>query len=535
MGKVTRAEWKWVWGFAAVLTAVLLLPYVIGFSAQGADWRFGGNLFGISDGYSYLAKMRQGMEGAWFYKLAYTTEPQTGALIFLPYLALGKLAGGADLFTQLAVLYHLARIAAGLGMIFAAYRFLACFLESVPLRKFGLLLAALGGGFGGLLALLGVTPLEFYSPETFGFLALFGPPHLAAARALLLMALTLAVDPTAFGSTPRRAGWWIGGILLLAWLFQPLDAPIAWGVMGMYALLQFVRARGWKNPGHGADWMPHASRTATAILVSAPAVLYSFLAFNLDPVLRQWTAQNIISSPAVWVYLAGYGVLLIPALAGIWRARAEERILLPAGWLILLPAFIYFPMNLQRRLADGSWMAFIILGMISLEGIRRPAVRRALMAGIAVLALPAALFFYAGATAQAVHPAPPAFLPAAEIRAMEWLDAYTGDDAIVLTRFDTGNALPAFTNLHPYIGHGPETLYHAEKTAEVELVLDAGAPAAERQTALRRTGARFVLAETGRGLGDSNQNLGCGIIYRAEGWEICEVGVGMLLEPAPAE
>ncbi len=50
-------------------------------------------LFGSDDGYSYLAKMRLGLRGDWLFTLRYTAEPHSGALLFLPYIALGKLTG----------------------------------------------------------------------------------------------------------------------------------------------------------------------------------------------------------------------------------------------------------------------------------------------------------------------------------------------------------------------------------------------------------------------------------------------------------
>src|SRR4030042_5724369 len=105
MGRVTRSEWRWVLIFAAAASVLPALPYLAAYSAQGEEWRFSGFLFGVEDGISYIADMRQGADGAWLFRIPYTTEPHSGALLSLPFLLLGKLAGGAALHRQMGALF----------------------------------------------------------------------------------------------------------------------------------------------------------------------------------------------------------------------------------------------------------------------------------------------------------------------------------------------------------------------------------------------------------------------------------------------
>ncbi len=243
MGRVSRLEWRWVGVFAAVVLLLSVLPYILGYSSQGSAWRFSGFVLGVEDGNSYIAKMRLGSDGAWLYRLAYTTEPQSGTLIYLPYLLLGKLAARPALHDQLVALYHLARLAASIALIAATYLFLARFISSIRLRRWGLVLVVLGGGLGWLALALGgghgSMPLEYYSPESFGFLALFALPHLAAARAMLLLALLAYLN----GADGRdlRGGWKAGLALVALWLFQPLNVPLAWLLMALAGGLTAAR------------------------------------------------------------------------------------------------------------------------------------------------------------------------------------------------------------------------------------------------------------------------------------------------------
>ncbi len=522
MGRVTRSEWRWVLIFAAAASLLLALPYLAAYSAQGEGWRWSGFLFGVEDGNSYIADMRQGADGAWLFRIPYTTEPQGGALIYLPFLLLGKLAGGAAMHDQLVALFHLARIAAGIAMFLAVYRFLACFFESVPLRRWGLLAAAFGGGLGWILLAKGAYPLEFTSPEAFGFLSLFGLPHLAAARALLLLALAWMISP-AEGEKPARTGAKIGLALALGWFFQPLVVVVAGAVIAAFIALLFLRNRIRRGTATVSLRAP-LTRALVAAGISVPFLLYSGLSFTLDPVLRQWAAQNTLPAPPIWDYLLSWSVLLLPAIAGAWLARREdERWLLPIGWMIIVPVLAYLPISIQRRLVEGFWMALVVLALLFVEKKIKEFSRRPAFVLATGLLLPAALLFWGWSFSTALAPGAPVFLPMAETRTLLWLDAETGPGAVVLSRHNTGNALPAWTGLTAFIGHGPETLNQKEKLALVDTVLDGGLPDSLRLSALIQTGATYILVDPEDAARLGGGIPGCTLVYREDGWEVWKV------------
>jgi hypothetical protein len=522
MGRVTRPEWRWAAAFAAVASLLLTLPYLAAYSAQGDSWRFSGFLFGVQDGNSYIADMREGADGAWLFRIPYTGEPQSGALVYLPYLMLGKLAGGAGMHEQLVALFHLARVAAGIAMLLAVYRFLAAFIESVPLRRWGLAAAAFGGGLGWILLAKGAYPLEFSSPEAFGFLALFGLPHLAAARACLLLGLAwLVAGDTA--SSPKRQGLKIGLILTAGWLFQPLTVVIAWAVMAAYPALLFLRQRLLRLPASGLARTAF-TRAWVAVAVTLLPTAYSALSFGLDPVLRQWAAQNVLPAPPIWEYLLSYSVLILPALAGAWLVwREGGGRLLPVAWLLVFPVLVYFPVTVQRRLADGFWTVLVVLALFLVERISADRVRRAaFVVGMALL-LPAAVFFWGQSFLRALDPAQSMFLPAAEVRAMEWLGANAGPGALVLGPYEAENALPAYAGLTAFVGHGPETLYQKQKNQLVLTVLDGQRTDAERVAALRQTGSQYVLVGPASLAEKAGVIPGCELVYSIDGWEVWRV------------
>ncbi len=244
----------------------------------------------------------------------------------------------------------------------------------------------------------------------------------------------------------------------------------------------------------------------------------------MDPVLRQWAAQNTLPAPPVWDYLLSWCVLLIPALGGAWLARREdERWLLPVGWMIIIPVLAYLPVSIQRRLVEGFWMALVVLALLFVEKKLKESSRGPAFILATGLLLPAALLFWGWSFSTALKPGAPVFLPRAETRALLWLDANAGPGAIVLSRYNTGNALPAWTGLTAFIGHGPETLHNPEKLVLVDTVMDGDKPDDERRGALAQSGANFVLVDPEEQTHLGAGIPGCELVYHEEGWEVWRV------------
>ena len=379
-----RQERRWVAVFAVTVMLITLLPYLVGYAVQGADWRFTGFMIGVEDGNSYIAKMLSSSAGAWLFRTPYTAYPQRGVLTYVPYFLLGKLAAAPGLHDQLVALYQIFRLVGGYLAILATYDFIAYFIRKVALRRFGLALAVLGGGLGWVLLLagkdgwLGSLPLEFYSPESFGFLGLFGLPHLAAGRALMMWGLLAYLRRSELGLDAKatvKPGLKVG----LLWLGTGVIQPLAGMILGVVVAIYFAGILGWqlwlKASQHRViRWIELRKRLLIAFwagLIALPWVAYNFFALNQDPFIKRWTAQNILPSPHPFHYLFAYGLIVILAILGalyFLRQRPWSG-WLPLAWAISLPALAYAPTNIQRRLPDGIWVALVVLALAGLEQI----------------------------------------------------------------------------------------------------------------------------------------------------------------------
>jgi hypothetical protein len=469
------SERRWVIGFAALIVLITTIPYLVGYATQGVDWRFSGFVFGVEDGNNYIAKMLTGTSGAWLFRTPYTAFPQNGILMYLPYILLGKLAAPPDLHDQLIALLQLFRITAVFLYVLASYDFLAFFVKDERLRRYGLALVTLGGGLGWLLAMLGYSewlgslPLDFISPESFGFLGVFGIAHLPLARALLLWTLLAYLKAASLETKDKLfyQGLKMGVLWLLAGLAQPLVAPVIGAVIGLHLVV--MAAWQWlrKQRGQSTEW-PTWRRLVRLAVVSGilPGlfVLYNLWAIWTDPYLRILSAQLIIRSPSPIHYLVAYGLILPFVFLGARRLLTAEpwKGWLLVAWVLAVPFLAYAPTNLQRRLPEGLWVALVTLGLCSVDGLRVFNPRR--FKGfqfITLLAFPTTMLLFVGGLLAAMHPASPVFQPATEAAAFDSLAAASGWNAgnqpVVLSAYDTGNALPAWAPVRVVIGHGPES------------------------------------------------------------------------------
>lgn len=528
---MTASEKKWLNLFCVGLLAITTLPTLLGFWLQGVQWRFTGYFLGVGDGNSYIAKMLLGSVGEWLFRTPYTTFPQNGFLAFLPYMLLGKLVAPPGEHEQLAALFQIFRWAGGWLMVYGSYQFFSYFFEDVGKRRFCILLATLGGGVGWL-ALVGLQglwagriPLEFYSPETFGFLSFFTLPHLAAARGLLLLGLVRYWQGYTKAAAPREA-WFSGFLWLILGLMQPLTALIGWGLIGLDILVRMGRVWIFQQQAWPTPWKETLRYLAVMAICSLPVVIYSSVSFLFDPFLKAWTAQNIILSPPPGDYLMAY--LFWAPICGVgawWVIKKKlERLYPLLAWILVVPILAYFPVAIQRRLPEGSWTAFVALGVMGLSYFGRNAQKIIRMSLYTTLLTSLLLFIGSFLTVSQLQT--PVYRPAEEVKAFEFIRGSAKSFPVVLASFDTSNAIPAWAPVRTLIGHGPESIRLAQIQPRVESFYQGKLNPQEEAQLLEEFHIRYVIWGPGeRELGDRNpaEIAGLKLIFKNTSVQVFEV------------
>ena len=504
----TKAEKKWLLCFTLLVLIFTSIPYVMGFIMQGEAWRYTGFVFGVEDGNSYIAKMLSGANGAWLFKTPYTAVPQRGFLGFLPYLLLGKLSLRNMQHASLAVLFHAFRWLGGFLMIWATYDFVSVFIEDVRYRRWATMVGSIGGGFGWL-AVFGLSglwseglPLEFYSPESFGFLSVYGLPHLACARAFLLWGLGRYLS--------CRAGDWKGGLKTSAlWLglslMQPITVVVGGALIAWHLLITVVQALSTKSDVLKRRWREQFGFAVRMAIFPAPIVFYTAWAFTRDPFLSGWSGQNVISSPPFGDYLLAYGGMLVFAIFGFWKVWQEidkrNQWLFLLGWVAIFPVLAYLPFGVQRRLPEGVWVALSVLAVNGFAALPKKLWR--INEIVAVLSvLPACILILGGVTA-VMNISTPLYRPALEVEAFDWLRENGKPEAIVLAAYETSNPLPAWTPQRCLVGHGPESVNLDEMNVHVKVFFsDSGTDEARRDLISEFDIAYVVWGPDEKALGD---------------------------------
>lgn len=466
--------------FSVLLLIASSLPYLGGIARETPEWQFSGHVFGVEDGHSYLAKMRQGARDDLLFRLFYTAEPHPGApLIFLPYMLTGWVVGRIVPETSpahsdaLIVGFHILRWICAAALLWALWRFIQRFIAAQRPRLTAFVVACVGGGLGWGVVLGGLTerlgmPPELYIPEGFGWLPIYGLPHIALGRAALLFGLSLILPVhTSFRRVASTSTLPTSVLAGMCWIVVGLCVPFYLAVL--YIVLAVWMAGVWlRTRAFPTAWI---RRLIIPVGMTAPLFIHLALTFIGNPAFARWSAQNILKSPPPLLWALAYGPLVLIALVGapwIWKRAGRGRTgsMLLITWPLIVPVLVYLPINVQRRLAEAVIVPLAILVAYGLERLGRTWIN---VGVVFALSLSTLLMWGGGLFMTLIAPpARPIFIPAADIATLEWLHQHSEPGAVAVSTAPTGNLIPVYTHLRAYVGLGTETIAYTTKVKQTE-------------------------------------------------------------------
>lgn len=500
---------------AAILTC---LPYLVAAGLAPEHSIFGGFLMNPIDGFSYLAKMRQGYEGAWTFELPYAPNPGPASFVYVYYLLLGHVAAWTSLSPL--IVYHLARALSAVLMFSMAF---LLFRELLPDRKqvwTAYWLTLFGSGVGWLAIPAGVVASDLWIPESIPWLTAYVNPHFPLAAGAYLGAILAMVWS---GSRPRirallalSCGFLLGAVLPFA--LAALVPIIA--IWLIWELLEARRRGEEVNAGNLRTISPFAALLAGA----TPWLAYDFWLTRTQSSIGAWTSQNITPSPPPGEYLLGYGLVLSLALVGLAGAgllrHREGRLL--TTWMVGTVIVLYIPFGLQRRANLGLFFALAAMASYGIPFLTRGRVKaNHVLALVLVLSVPSHLVVMMAGLAGVARGEPLLVISESDVGAFEWLADNASPGALVLAAPVNGNRLPAYAPVRVLYGHPMETPDADRQQALVESLYAWEGPDPRAIDLLRQTGVRYVfLGPEEREIGLPDWLHSLTIVYSSQGSEI---------------
>ncbi|MFL7791150.1 MAG: hypothetical protein AB8I69_03340 [Anaerolineae bacterium] len=493
---IERKEWRWVVLATLLLVVASSLPYLIAWATTPEGSHFTGLLFNPQDGNSYIAKMRQGLEGSWLFRLPYTPESQDGAPVNLIFLFLGHVARWIGL--PLIVVYHLARAFGGAAMLVMLYVLASRVTDDLYERRAMFLLAALGSGLGWLVVFFGYRSVDLWVPEAFPVYALLANAHFPLSIGLMagVAYLGLRIAGSKKQETKAKSQRWsdlgmiFGAVVLGA--IQPFGLVTAFGGLGVMLVARAVRER--VIPWQAVGWVILAG------LVALLYPLYMLQMIRADPALAAWNAQNVTDSPPLWDWMLSYGLVLLLAVVGAVFAvrRGSDADWLLLGWVAVTVVGMYLPwLPLQRRLSLGLGVPLgLLAGVGWWRGVRLRIKARwrslayRLMVAFCTLTPVFLIVGHLGAASDF-------YLSDGEWAALAWLREEGEPEAVVLCSPRMGLFVPAWAGQPVVYGHPFETVDAEARRAQVEAFWAGEMGAREREAFLQDGNVAYVLVDLG--------------------------------------
>lgn len=461
--------------FVCVLFGLIYIPILAAALAVPDGYTFTGHFSGGYDFYTFLTKIKWGYDGHWLYENRYTPGPSQPVPIYLFYLCIGHIA------KLLGITPVAAFLLAGFVMAVAAFTLLLHVLRNESIHS--LIFAVFA--FPNTYIAIRFAAKLFHLPEEAVYLypsamSFFIFPHYAADFIGFILVLWGAKD----GLAKKGLAKGICGTYVLLLIHPFLLAP-AYLIPFLYALL-FRR-----------DKIKQTILYSLIIgLAGSPYLFVLAKDFLTVPWLITWRSQAVAQHSLTMLFVS-YGFPFVAAIIYLVYLVVKRKSKTAGIWIAWLAGetvlAVFMPMTNKNEFLFGLSIPIAVLAGRSIGRIDR--IKPRLLSYTLSLAMVSFNLMFA-------------VFPAAAItdNKQDYADIYLPDDYIagfesmsgegtVLSRSDTGNLVPYYSGLKPFVGHKAETADFRQKKETADAFFSGDLPEHEIDALIKDYNIRYVVVD----------------------------------------
>lgn len=374
--------------FILIITATAIvfamLPTLIGWAMTPAGYRWYGNYaLAPGDASVYFSYSIQGQAGHIFMFDAFTGEAHRPTLFQPLWWLVGQTVHTFQMPIQVA--FHLFRAMAVVVLVGTLWWAVKRIFPDQQSRRWGLVLALFGGGFGGfvtiflpgLLPAASLIPPDVWVSEWYPSLTLLVSSHFSLVTSGLVFVLVMIEQ---IHMTGRQRV--ITGLVLATTLsihpFHILTLGLIWMIGTLW---RWVTTKQFPRP-YVQSWL-------SVTWFTLPVLLWYGLLLFTDPVTAERARQNSNHTAAAWWVLIGLGAGLVLAVLEWQRSQKSATKQFLATWAAGMMLAIYAPVIFQRRLGHGLWIPVALLATPLVvrwwQHMRKPWTKTGFLVGITLL------------------------------------------------------------------------------------------------------------------------------------------------------
>ncbi len=461
--------------FVSILIVSQLIPFL---NYNVDNKKFMGIPYSVVDTNNYFSYMQQAKEG----NLAFTNKFTAEKVPFIFFQPVFLPMGWLTLILPEVFVYYLFKFIFIIIFAILVYKLLELIVDKKELN-ISAIFVLFGSGIGYVFLLLNNLGVKLYGSVDYWLSASnsiglnLAPVHFAISVCLMIAIVILYYK---FWEEKKISYLITLSILTLILGFTHLfDVISLIPAFGVYMIWRLVN----KKDNIHTILKYNLIYAAIAII----PFIYTYYIFAVNPLFKEWDAQNVLETPKLLHVLFGY---FIPFSFAIYylkhklinKIKFEDLEVILFVWMFSSMFLLYSPLNIQRRFIEGLNIPIMILGSLGFLRVFLPLIQKKFTKSIKpvaillmILLITPTSFHWLYKINANINPnievgdySIPYYLDKDEIEALNWLKDNTNSDKTIISGYGIGNYIPRMTGNRAFLAHWAQTINLEKKKSDVK-------------------------------------------------------------------